>query len=269
MEARWKPSGFVTVATAPTRDEEKDGRSLFSTPCRPLRCLSACVKKLILWDIDGTLIVSQGAGVRAMERAFAQLFGRRGDLSRIEWAGRTDSWIADEVLRANGIPPTPEKCRDYLEGYLGLLPGELRDGPQGRVLPGVLELLETLHGRTDFAQGLLTGNLRRGAEFKLSHYKIWHFFAFGAFADDSPRRNDLGPHALRRARELHRQEFDPRHTYIIGDTPHDIECGKVIGARTIAVATGRHTIDELAAHAPDAVFPDFADHAALLRLITA
>ena len=227
------------------------------------------MKKLILWDIDGTLIVSHGAGVRAMERAFTKRFGKSGDLSKIEWAGRTDTWITGEVLRHNGIPPTPENCHDYLETYLELLPGELRDGPQGQVLPGVFELLETLHRRADIAQGLLTGNLRRGAEFKLTHYKVWHYFEFGAFADDSPRRNDLGPHALRRARERHRHEFVPHDTFIIGDTPHDIECGKVIGARTIAVATGKQTVAELAAHAPTAVFQNFADTAAFLRVIDA
>lgn len=227
------------------------------------------MKKLILWDIDGTLIVSHGAGVRAMERAFARRFGRPGDLSKIDWAGRTDTWITGEVLRRHGLPPTPENCHDYLETYLELLPGELRDGPQGQVLPGILELLETLHRRTDHAQGLLTGNLRRGAEFKLTHYKVWHYFEFGAFADDSPRRNDLGPHALRRASERHRHEFAPHDTFIIGDTPHDIECGQVIGARTIAVATGKHTVTELAAYAPTAVFPNFADTAAFLRVIDA
>ena len=227
------------------------------------------MKKLILWDIDGTLIVSHGAGVRAMERAFTQRFGLPGDLSKTEWAGRTDLWITSEVLRHNGIPPTPENCHDYLEAYLELLPGELRDGPQGRVLPGVLELLETLHHRADIAQGLLTGNLRRGAEFKLTHYKVWHYFEFGAFADDSPRRNDLGPHALRRAHERHRHPFAPHDTFIIGDTPHDIECGKVIGAHTIAVATGKHTVVELTAHKPTAVFQDFADTAAFLRVIDA
>jgi phosphoglycolate phosphatase len=227
------------------------------------------VKKLILWDIDGTLIVSHGAGVRAMERAFEKRFGLKGDLGKIEWAGRTDTWITSEVLRHHGIPPTPQNCHDYLESYLELLPGELRDGPQGQVLPGVLELLETLHRRADIAQGLLTGNLRRGAEFKLTHYKVWHYFEFGAFADDSPRRNDLGPHAMRRARERHRHEFAPHDTFIIGDTPHDIECGKVIGARTIAVATGKQTVAELAAHAPTAVFQNFADTAAFLRVIDA
>ena len=225
------------------------------------------MKKLILWDIDGTLIVSHGAGVRAMERAFTRRFGLTGDLSQIDWAGRTDTWITPEVLRRHGIPPTPQNCHDFLETYLELLPQQLREGPPGQVLPGVCELLETLHRRTDLAQGLLTGNLRRGAEFKLTHYRVWHYFEFGAYADDSPRRNDLGPHALRRAKERHAVEFSPDQTFIIGDTPHDIECGKVIGARTIAVATGKYGEAELAAHAPTAVFGNFADTAAFLRVI--
>ena len=154
-------------------------------------------------------------------------------------------------------------------GWRPWLPHELAHGPQGQVLPGVLELLETLHHRADLAQGLLTGNLKRGAQFKLTHYKVWHYFEFGAFADDSPRRNDLGPHALRRAKELHAVDFHPARTFIIGDTPHDIECGKVIGAQTIAVATGRFSVDELAAHQPTAVFKNFADTAAFLRVIDA
>jgi phosphoglycolate phosphatase len=224
-------------------------------------------KKLILWDIDGTIIVSHGAGVRAMEKALTARFGVQVDLRSIDWAGRTDTWITGEVFRHCGLPDTPQACHDYLEAYLELLPAELAVGPQGRVLPGVLELLENLHHRPDVAQGLLTGNLRRGAEFKLTHYKVWHYFEFGAFADDSPRRNDLGPHALRRAKESHTVDFSPENTFIIGDTPHDIECGKVIGARTIAVATGKFSVQELASHAPTAVFQDFSDTAAFLRVI--
>jgi phosphoglycolate phosphatase-like HAD superfamily hydrolase len=227
------------------------------------------VKKLILWDIDGTLIVSHGAGVRAMELALRKRFGVTCDLRQIDWAGRTDSWITGAVFRLVGLPDTPKNAHDYLEAYLELLPAELRDGPQGHVLPGVFELLETLHHRKDVAQGLLTGNLRRGAEFKLTHYKVWHYFEFGAFADDSPRRNDLGPHALRRAQEKHAVKFSPADTFIIGDTPHDIECGKVIGAKTIAVATGKYSVAELQAHAPTAVFKDFADTAAFLRVVDA
>lgn len=227
------------------------------------------MKKLILWDIDGTLIVSHGAGVRAMERALTKRFGVQGSLSGIEWAGRTDTWITREIFKRTGLPDTPENHHAYLETYLELLPRELQEGPQGRVLPGIFELLDLFHRRADVAQGLLTGNLRRGAEFKLTHYKVWHYFEFGAFADDSWRRNDLGPHAVRRARERHAVEFAPEHTFIIGDTPYDIECGKVIGARTIAVATGNYSVDELRAHAPTAAFRDFADTAAFLRVIDA
>jgi phosphoglycolate phosphatase-like HAD superfamily hydrolase len=96
----------------------------------------------------------------------------------------------------------------------------------------------------------------------LRHHGLWHHFPFGAFADDSERRNDLGPHALRRAREHHGVEFAPKNVWIIGDTPHDIACGKVIGARTLAVATGDYGADELAAHAPCALLTDLTDHAA-------
>jgi phosphoglycolate phosphatase-like HAD superfamily hydrolase len=225
------------------------------------------VKKLILWDIDGTIIISHGAGFRAMARALTERFGKKVDMGTIDWAGRTDSWIAGEVLRVTGLPDTPENIHDFLEAYLDTLPKELRAGRPGQVLPGILELLETLRTRPDVVQGLLTGNLERGAEVKLTHHKVWHYFEFGAYADDSPRRNDLGPHALRRAKERHAIDFSPQHTFIIGDTPHDIECGKVIGARTIAVATGKYSVAELASHQPTAVFQDFADTAAFLRVI--
>ncbi len=224
---------------------------------------------LLLWDIDGTLIVSQGAGVRAMERALTRCFGVTCDLGVIDWAGRTDTWIVTEVLRHVGLAYTSENARAYLETYLELLPTELQSGPQGQVLPGVTELLETCHSHSAVAQGLLTGNMRRGAEHKLTHYGVWQYFPFGAFADDSPRRNDLGPHALRRAREHHGVHFEPERTWIIGDTPHDIECGKVIGAHTMAVATGQHSVAQLTAHHPTAVFPNLADTAAFLRSVGA
>lgn len=224
---------------------------------------------LILWDIDGTLISSSGAGFRAMERAFEQQFGMKCDLSQIAWAGRTDTWITSEVLRHYDQPVTPENIHAYLLAYLTILPTELAHGPQGEVLPGVLEILETLHRHEGVAQGLLTGNQKRGAESKLTHYNVWSYFKFGAFADDSSLRNDLGPHAQRRAKELHGVDFAPERTFIIGDTPHDIECGKVIGAQTVAVATGHYTEEELAAHEPTVLFTDLSDTAAFLRLVSA
>ena len=123
--------------------ERAERSALALAPCS--RGAPSSMKKLILWDIDGTIIVSQGAGARAMEKALTKRFGITVDLSTIDWAGRTDAWITGEVFRYVGLPDTPQNSHDYLETYLELLPQELASGPQGRVLPGVLELLETLH----------------------------------------------------------------------------------------------------------------------------
>lgn len=225
-------------------------------------------KKLILWDIDGTLIVSGRAGIFALTRAFQQLHGREPDFTKIDVSGRTDKWIAGEVLRQQGLVDSPENIHAYLEAYLQALPEEIKSR-EGRVLPGILTLLETFRHRPDIAQGLLTGNLQRGARIKLGHYEVWHYFEFGAFGDDSPWRNELGPHALRRARENHAVDFAPADTFVIGDTPHDIECGKAIGAKTIGVATGRFSVADLQGHQPTAVFADLGDPAAFLRVIDA
>lgn len=226
------------------------------------------MKKLILWDIDGTILRTNRAGMVALVRAFAQVHGREPDMSKVEVAGRTDRWIASRMLESNNLPATAEQIHHLLDTYLGLLPAEIT-ARSGLVLPGIHTLLETLRARPDAVQGLLTGNLQRGARIKLEHYQVWHYFEFGAFGDDSPIRNELGPHAVRRARERHAVKFAPERTFVIGDTPHDIECGKVIGARTIAVATGTYSVEQLAAHAPSAVFKDFADTAAFLRVIDA
>jgi phosphoglycolate phosphatase len=238
-------------------------------PGRPLRAFfPSFMKKLILWDIDGTLITSGGAGERALIAALKTGFGLDGSLNWLEYSGRTDAWIAHEVLRHYGLPETPENIQRYLEGYLHALVTEMPN-PRARLHAGILSLLETLHRRTDLAQGLLTGNLQRGARIKLEHFAVWHYFEFGAFADDSPRRNDLGSHALRRARERHGIEFPPQNVFIIGDTPWDIECGKFIDAKTIAVATGNFSVEQLRAHQPTAVFADFNDTTAFLRAIDA
>ena len=224
------------------------------------------MKKLILWDIDGTLIVSGRAGIFALARAFLKIYGREPDFSKLEVSGRTDKWIAAQVLEQQGIAATAENIHAYLESYLECLLGELQTRP-GRVLPGILELLEKLRTDPEVAQGLLTGNLQRGARIKLEHFKVWHYFAFGAFGDDSPIRNELGPHAVRRAGERHAVQFAPENVFVIGDTPHDIECGRAIGAKTIAVATGNFSHADLERHKPTAVFPDFSNIAAFLSLI--
>jgi phosphoglycolate phosphatase-like HAD superfamily hydrolase len=222
-------------------------------------------KKLLLFDIDGTLLASGGAGLRAMEVAAAEMFGD-GDLNGIEIAGRTDSLIARHVLARHRLEPTPERIAAYLDCYVRHL-ARLLPTLDGRLLPGVVELLDVLKARADMVLALLTGNLVRGAELKLTHYGVWHYFEFGAYADDHHDRNELGPVARRRAREMHGLEFPPERIFILGDTPHDVACAKAIGARAVAVATGKHTRADLAAHGPEFLFDDLRDIHAVLRVL--
>jgi phosphoglycolate phosphatase len=153
---------------------------------------------------------------------------------------------------------TAENTAAFLDRYLELLAEELPQR-QGTLLPGVEELLSRLQARPQNVLALLTGNLRRGAQLKLTHYGIWDFFELGAFADDHHDRNQLGPFAQKRARERHAIDFAAGDIDVIGDTPHDIACGKAIGARTIAVTTGSFSRVQLAAHQPDRIVDDFSE----------
>jgi phosphoglycolate phosphatase-like HAD superfamily hydrolase len=226
------------------------------------------VKTLLLWDIDGTLITSGGAGIRALRPALLDLFGVSATLDDIDYAGRTDRHIFRQIFTRHGIPDTEENFLRYLDGYLERLPAELNHSG-ATILPGVPTLLADAATRPDLTQALLTGNIQRAARVKLTHHGLWDFFPFGAFADDSEHRNDLGPHALRRARAHTGGDFPPDRVWVIGDTPHDIACGRVIGARTLAVATGGHPVEALAAHSPTAVLADLSDAATFWRLIDA
>ncbi|KXU34704.1 hypothetical protein AXK11_07620 [Cephaloticoccus primus] len=222
---------------------------------------------LLLWDIDGTIIAGRGAGVRAMERGFQKAFGQDCDLGVVDWAGRTDKWITRAVLEHFKIEPSEANIARYLDAYLEVLDEELTRGP-GELLPGVIGLLDTFHANPRVAQGLLTGNLRAGAQLKLARYDAWHYFSFGAFADDSALRNELGPHALRRAQAANGgRAFAPERCFIIGDTPRDIECARVIGAQAIAVATGTFTLAELASHSPTLALADLSDPSEFLQTI--
>lgn len=215
-------------------------------------------RRLLLWDIDGTLISTGAAGQRAIVLATAQRFGGSGDLEGVEIAGRTDSGIAHQIFAKYGESITEERMRSFLNLYLELLARELPRS-KGQVMPGVLELLTRSEHRPDTVLGLLTGNFRRGAQLKLEHYQLWHFFAFGAFADDHHDRNELGAFALTRAQEATGAKFLPPQVDVIGDTGHDIACGKAFGARTIAIATGSWPRERLAESAPDFLFNDLSN----------
>src|SRR5207247_9495479 len=162
------------------------------------------------------------------------------------------------TLNNHRMHPTLERVSAFLHSYVHFLSLEL-PRRKGKLLPGVLQLLEKLKSRPHLVLALLTGNVSRGARLKLEHYGVWHFFEFGAFADDHRDRNQLGRFARPRAKEKHGREFSAKEIDVIGDTPRDIACGSALGARTIAVATGRWSRDELAKYEPDFLIDDLSD----------
>jgi len=223
-------------------------------------------RRLFLFDIDGTLITSGGAGEAALIEAMAARFGVDEDLQGITVAGATDALIARLLLEKHGILATPENTAALLDSYLHHL---ARRVPKhsGRVLPGIIPLLDALKQRPEAVLALLTGNMAKGAEIKLSHYGVWDYFPFGAFADDHNDRNELGKFAQARATEKHGVCFQPGKIFVIGDTPRDIECGRAIGARTVAIATGIYDRSSLAEHSPDFLFDDLCDTPSVLEAL--
>lgn len=221
---------------------------------------------LVLFDIDGTILTSGGAGEHALRLGFKEAFGLDEDLKQVDIAGRTDSGIARQILAKHGLQATPEMLERFFSGYLRNLESEL-PRRQGRLLPGVLPLIQRLQSLPNAHLALLTGNLERGARLKLSHYGLADVFDFGAFADDHHDRNQLGPFAKKRARDRSGISFEEEHTFIIGDTPHDISCARACGAKAVAVATGSFLHEQLAGHEPDVLFADLSDTNAVLAAL--
>jgi phosphoglycolate phosphatase len=226
--------------------------------------------RLVLFDIDGTLLRSDGAGRRAMESALVDVFGSSGSPD-YRFDGKTDCQIVREMMRERGhadahIDSNLERLFDL---YLSRLERELEDRTRpAMACEGVVEVLDALQARHDVTLGLLTGNLKRGAALKLAAVGIdIRRFRVNAFGSDEEHRPLLPAVAQRRARELLGLQVRGDRVVIVGDTPADIECGRSIGARAVAVATGRYSVTDLAEHQPAALFADLTDTAAVVHAV--
>jgi phosphoglycolate phosphatase-like HAD superfamily hydrolase len=220
---------------------------------------------ICLFDIDGTLLSSGGAGKAAMEAALESEFGTPPSAGDVPFSGRTDRAITQDLFDYHGVDWSTPNWERFLAAYLNHLPSCLARH-KGKVLPGISELLDNLDGQESVALGLLTGNVQDGARLKLGHYGLFDYFSFGGFGDHHMDRDDVAREALQ---VIHRQfdgSFDLHNTWVIGDTPLDIRCARAIGARAVAVATGFHPYDELAAEGPDLVVRDFSDYRPLISL---
>ena len=226
------------------------------------------MSKLVLFDIDGTLVLSGGAGLRAMTRTFEEIFQVRDGLVGVSMAGCTDTMILDEAIARLGLEADQPVRARFHERYCVWLAQEiLLPGPRKGVMPGVRELLEVLSGRDDVVAGLLTGNVAKAARIKLEHFDLWRYFPFGAYGDDAPERDHLVEIAIERARACGVPTLAPHDVLVVGDTPLDVACAASTGARAVAVATGWFDEPTLWDSGADVVFGDLSDTAAFLDLL--
>jgi phosphoglycolate phosphatase len=204
-----------------------------------------------------------------MARAFEELFAIRDAFSGIPMPGRTDAWILADAAAAHGIPPGADTLGRFRDVYLAHLAGELqRPGPRKGVMPGVRELLEAVARRDDLYPALLTGNYEEAARLKLEYFDLWRYFACGAFGDDAPDRNGLLPKALLRVAECGGPKLPASASIVIGDTPLDIACAQAGGARSMGVATGHYSVDQLLAAGADVALEDLSDTERVIALLT-
>ena len=206
--------------------------------------------RVVLFDVDGTLIQSGGAGEKAFGRVCEAEFGVPNGTAQLHFAGRTDPSIVRDFFQQHHIVPSAENFQRFFDRYvfqLDHLLGELN----GSVLPGVHQMIRGLGALpAPPLIGLLTGNIRLGAQIKLSHYRLWDFFRTGGFGDDHEDRNQIAVVARARATRMLRGSLDGGEILVIGDTPRDVECARAIGARSLAVATGKYSTRQLQQEAP-------------------
>ena len=207
--------------------------------------------RLVLFDIDGTLVHTGHAGTRAFAKTFATEFNLHHGSEKMKFAGRTDVSLVREFFKIHGLDEAPGHFRQFFDRYVFWLDHILAHST-GHACPGIFEFIRDLQALPQPpALGLLTGNIQLGAEIKLRKFGLWDFFQFGGFADDHEDRNHIAVAALERGRRVLDQNLQPQEIIVIGDTPFDVRCGKFIGAKTLAVATGGAKLEELKPCAAD------------------
>ena len=220
--------------------------------------------RLVLFDIDGTLVRPCGLGRRSLEQAFSERFGVAGVYEGVPFHGRTDPDILNEGIARVGA--APDEIPWLLERYLDLLEIEVKSGPE-LLLPGVRPILTALSARSDTVLGLVTGNVRRGAQIKLSRDGLFDFFAVGAFGGEAPDRTGLVRLARRRAADLVGHEVEAHRAFHVGDTTNDVVAARDGGVRSVAVATGGEDLESLRDADPDHLFPALEPTAAFLEVV--
>ena len=227
------------------------------------------VVRLLLFDVDGTLVTARGAGRGAFARALNAVYGTAGAVEGYDFRGRTDPRIVLDLMAGAGFDDAAIRARldSFFTRYVRELEIVLADGAGVTVMPGVADLVRRLSARDDAVVGLLTGNIEAGARVKLRPTGLLPFFRVGAYGSDDVDRRRLPAIACERARALVGREFPFARVTIIGDTPLDVDCARACGALAVAVATGFHPADELAACAPDLLFTDFGDVEGVLRAL--
>ena len=224
--------------------------------------------KLLLFDVDGTLILSGGAGLRSVNRAFMDLFGLRDAMATCHPDGKTDPAIFSEVARAHLKRDLSDSEKSAVAGaYLEALRGEVSRSPGYEIMPGVTALLEALSSDGRLFLGLATGNLEAGARIKLGRAGLDRYFAFGGYGSDDERRDRLVAIAITRGQRVAGRDFPPEDIIVIGDTTRDIDAARAVGVRALVVPTGSTPVSDLAGHNPDAILDDLSDVEAFLSAI--
>lgn len=214
--------------------------------------------KFLLFDIDGTLIHSGGAGKLAIRQTFQEDFGIADPQVDIDYGGRTDQSLARELLDVNRIPYDLGAVGDYLEGYHRRLPAAMKEC-SGKLLPGVRDLLNELHRDDGVVLGIVTGNTRQGASVKLSHFDIDQYFVFGGYGDVKEARSEIAYQGIIAAQEFHGSPLNRSQFLVIGDTPSDVACARDVEVPVLAVLTGFASESSVRASKPDHIFEDLTD----------